>query len=108
MAAQHLTANAAAPTVPGPFPKAEHLLHHLSDWGRGRWVYRGTREELIAAGLVEARDFPGEPGGPVASRTYQRGDRKCVVSINSRVANPMTYWVRVMETDAEGQERNPC
>jgi hypothetical protein len=72
---------------------------------QGEELHRGTREQLIATGLVQAGDFPGEPGGPVASRTYERDGRKFIVSINSRVANPITYWVRVTATNAEQRAR---
>ena len=74
-------------------------------WREGEALYRGTRSELLAAGLAQAGDFPGDPGGPVASRTYERGGRKFILSINSRAANPMTYWVRVTATNAERSAR---
>jgi hypothetical protein len=62
------------------------------------WHYSGTRSELIAAELARDGDFPGDPGGPIYSRVIKRDDRRAYISIHSRVANPITFWLVVDKT----------
>jgi hypothetical protein len=71
------------------------------------WLYAGTRDELIAAGLAQAGDFPGDPGGPIYSRMIKRGNRRAYISIHSRVASPITFWLKVYKTPiSDERERN--
>jgi hypothetical protein len=57
------------------------------------WRYAGTRDELIAAGLALDGDFPGDPGATIYSHTIKRDDRRTHMSIHSRMANPITFWL---------------
>jgi hypothetical protein len=41
-------------------------------------VYRGTREELIGAGLIRVGMFPGDPGRNKIAQTYRLPHRVCV------------------------------
>lgn len=71
----------------------QSLLHDEND---RRSRYSGTKAQLIATGLGTDGDFPGDPGGPVTSRTIKLKDgRRWHISEHSRLANPRTFWVTI-------------
>lgn len=55
--------------------------------------YRGTRAELVAAGLLRDGDFPGdEQSGRKANHTFTREGRHFHIRYSSRL-EPPTFWL---------------
>ncbi len=85
---------------------ARDLLRKEDD--RGTRFFSGTRDELIAAGLVRDGDFPGDPAcGRYTSHTFHRDGRRVYLRIRSRVASPMTYWLHVGLTREQAPRLRP-
>jgi hypothetical protein len=59
------------------------------------WRYVGTRDELIAAGLAQIGDLPGDPGAPICSHSVHRDGKHLLFSVQSQIAQPRTFWVRI-------------
>jgi hypothetical protein len=49
-------------------------------------TFVGTREALVAAGVVDDSKFPGDPGNPKSTVRYQDGDREVTVRKRYRSA----------------------
>ncbi len=79
--------------IPGN-SSAQSLLD--CDWD-DRWRYSGTREQLIAAELARDGDFPGDQDAPACSHTIKRDDRLMYISVHSRVADPITFWLIIFK-----------
>jgi hypothetical protein len=64
--------------------------------------YAGTRSQFIAAGMGQDGDFPGDPGAPSCTHVVSRNGKKMRISVHSRVANPITFWISI------AKPRPPC
>ena len=73
--------------------RARALARSLVLRERGRGEFAGTREQLIAAGLAQPGDFPGDPECPCKVRhSFERDDRHFQVRAEFSRVSSAARW----------------
>jgi len=90
MTTERNAADGLAPARPG-FEATTEEYH----WGR---FFTGTRESLIAAGVLEPGQFPGEPGNRKTSHTFATPDGR-EIQVRREERDGMAKLTRWTETE---------